>query len=73
MRVRTEELEKARRIPFSILNVHGNPPHGIVIYIDRKGFVRGQDQINRIELIKELGVLIKDKKWAPFGGEWVFQ
>ncbi len=68
-RIHTEEVECAPRIPYSILNVHGQPPHGVIIYVDRKAFVRGQDHVDKVELTEALAALLKSKLWRQELGE----
>ncbi len=72
IRVSTEEIGCTSRLPYSILNVHGNPPHVLIVYIDKRAFVRGQTQVDKIELTDELLTILKAKTHAPHLGKTPF-
>ncbi len=54
-RIPQEELEKTRELyPFTFRYIHGQPPHSVTLYIDKKHDIRGQEFGDSIKLSNEI-------------------
>ena len=50
IKVHKEVAITASRFPFEYVDVHGNPPHGITLYIDKNWMVRGMEIFKNINV-----------------------
>ncbi len=54
IRILANDLKTAKRIPLSVLDIHGNPSHGLLTYLDREGQIRGQELVEKVQMNNHL-------------------
>jgi hypothetical protein len=52
--VKKEITKNMERYPFEYLDIHGDPPHGLTLYIDKNWAVRG------MEILKNINMALKE-------------
>lgn len=50
VRVRSETRLNQTMYPFEVTTIHGDPPHGVLLYVDKKGAVRGTSELQHVEM-----------------------
>lgn len=46
----TDELRTSVQVPLSSVNIHGDPQHGLVVYVDRNAKIRGTQVVERYQV-----------------------
>jgi predicted hydrocarbon binding protein len=54
IKVLVRDLENAKKLPLAILDVHGDPSHGVVAYFDRDGRIRGQEGLEKLQINNDI-------------------
>jgi hypothetical protein len=63
VKVASDELAAATRYPFTHLILHGNPIHGLVVYVDKQGAVRGAESSKSIQIDRTSATFQELVKW----------
>ena len=48
--VKKSIVSKQTRFPFEYMEIHGNPPHGLTLYIDKQWNIRGMELMRNINI-----------------------